>query len=328
MKKIIVLALTLSLCLMSALPAMAAPDMPLIGIVQIVNHDALDAAREGFVRVLAEEGYVDGQSITIDYRNAQGNQDTLASIADYFVGAKADMILAIATPSALAVAGKTETVPILGTAITDYESAKLVESNEHPGYNVSGTTDMNPVAEQIALILRFVPEAKTIGLIYTSSEVNSQLQARMAKEEIEKLGLNYAEVTVNNSNDVQQAVSSIMTKCDVLYIPTDNVLAASMPLVYEASLDAKVPVICGEANMVRAGGHFTLAIDYGKLGEQTGHMAVRILRDGALVSEMPIERLTDMNYYVNKTACDAIGLAVPEDLMMYAEETAPHTVAP
>ena len=160
-----------------------------IGIVQIVNHKALDAAREGFLRALAEEGYEDGKNIKVDYRNAQGNQDTLSSIASYFVGEGVDLILAIATPSAQAVAAKTDTIPILGTAITDYVEAKLAKSNEAPGYNISGTTDMNPVEAQVGMIQRLVPEARTIGLIYTASEVNSQMQARLAKEEIERLGL-------------------------------------------------------------------------------------------------------------------------------------------
>lgn len=321
MKKLItVLALVLSLSL-SVLPAFADQLRPVIGIIQIVEHDALDAAREGFLTALGEEGYVDGQSMTVDYRNAQGNQDILSSIADYFVGQKVDLILAIATPSAQAAAGKTETIPILGTAITDYVAAKLVKSNEQPGYNVSGTTDMNPVKEQIAMIQRFVPDAETVGLIYTASEVNSQLQAALAKEEIEKLGLLWKEVTVNNSNDVQQAVSAIMADCDVLYIPTDNTLASAMPIVYEAAVAAKVPVVCGEANMVREGGNFTLAIDYYKLGEQTGRMAARLLRGEQSVSEMPIESLVDLNYYINKTACDAMGLAIPEDLLPYAVET-------
>lgn len=320
MKKLTVtLALVLSLCL-AVLPVFAGQIRPIIGIIQIVEHDALDAAREGFLRSLAEEGYVDGKNMTVDYRNAQGNQDILSSIADYFVGQNVDLILAVATPSAQAAAGKTETIPILGTAITDYVIAKLAKSNEEPGFNVSGTTDMNPVKEQIAMIGRFVPDVKTVGLIYTASEVNSQLQAGLAKEEIEKLGLAWKEVTVNNSNDVQQAVSAIMSQCDVLYIPTDNVLASAMPIVYEAAVAAGVPVVCGEANMVRQGGNFTLAIDYAKLGEQTGRMAARILRGEAVISQMPIESLVDLNYYINKTACDAMGIVIPEDLLPYAEE--------
>lgn len=319
MKKL-TLALILLLTTTLVLPAFADPVRPVIGIVQIVNHAALDAAREGFLRALSDNGYEDGVNMTVDYRNAQGNQDTLSSIADYFVGQQVDLILAIATPSAQAVAGKTETIPILGTAITDYVEAKLVQSNEAPGYNISGTTDMNPISAQIELITRLVPAAQTIGLIYTSSEVNSQLQARDAKLVIEGLGLAWKEITVNNSNDVQQAVQAVVQECDALYIPTDNTLASAMPLVYEAAVAASVPVVAGDGNMVMQGGNFTLGIDYEQLGYQTGLMAVQVLREGADVSRMPIESQSQYQYYINSTANEAMGIAIPEDLLPYARE--------
>ena len=319
MKKL-TLALILLLTTTLVLPAFADPVRPVIGIVQIINHAALDAAREGFLRALSDNGYEDGVNMTVDYRNAQGNQDTLSSIADYFVGQQVDLILAIATPSAQAVAGKTETIPILGTAITDYVEAKLVQSNEAPGYNISGTTDMNPIKAQIELITRLVPAAQTIGLIYTSSEVNSQLQARDAKAVIEGLDLAWKEITVNNSNDVQQAVQAIVQECDALYIPTDNTLASAMPLVYEAAVAASVPVVAGDGNMVMQGGNFTLGIDYEQLGYQTGLMAVQVLREGADVSRMPIESQSQYQYYINSTANEAMGIEIPEDLLPYARE--------
>lgn len=320
MKKLsLALALLLSLMIL-VVPAFADPVRPVIGIIQIANHNALDAAREGFLRALNEEGYVDGQNMTIDYRNAQGSQDTLSSIADYFVGQQVDLVLAIATPSAQAIAGKTETIPILATAVTDYVSAKLALSNEQPGYNVSGTTDMNPVVEQIAMIVRLVPGVQTIGLIYTGSEVNSQTQAVMAKAEIERLGLAWKEITVNNSNEVQQAMASIVPDIDALYIPTDNTLASAMPIVYEVALTEKVPVIAGDGNMVLAGGNFTLALNYEKLGYQTGKMAVSVLRDGADIATMPIQSQSEYDYYVNKTANEAMGLEMPEDLRPYEQE--------
>ncbi|NLE69159.1 MAG: ABC transporter substrate-binding protein [Clostridiales bacterium] len=321
MKKLtLTLALILILTTSLVLPAFADPVRPVIGIVQIINHAALDAAREGFLRALSDNGYEDGVNMTVDYRNAQGNQDTLSSIADYFVGQQVDLILAIATSSAQAVASKTETIPILGTAITDYVEAKLVQSNEAPGYNISGTTDMNPISAQIELITRLVPGAQTIGLIYTSSEVNSQLQARDAKLVIEGLGLAWKEITVNNSNDVQQAVHAIVQECDALYIPTDNTLASAMPLVYEAAVAAKVPVVAGDGNMVMQGGNFTLGIDYEQLGYQTGLMALQVLREGADVSSMPIESQSQYQYYINSTANEAMGIEIPEDLLPYARE--------
>jgi len=291
-----------------------------IGILQFVQHPALDAAREGFLKGLAEAGFEDGKNIKINYQNGQASQDTTSSIADKFVADKVDLVLGIATPAVLAIAGKTETIPILGTAVTDYVEAKLIQSNEKPGLNVSGTTDMNPVEEQIALILRFLPQAKTVGLLYTGSEINSQLQARLAKAEIERLGMQVVEVTVNNSNDVQQAALSLVEQVDVIYVPTDNVIASAMPIVAEAALAKKIPIACGEAGMVRSGGTFTLGIDYFKLGKQTGVMAADILKNKAKVADMPIQRQSEFEFLVNKTFCDEIGLAIPEDLLPFAEE--------
>lgn len=319
MKKLLS-ALILLLILTLALPAVAADKMPLVGILQLVQHPALDAAREGFIKGLADAGFTDGDNVKLDYHNGQGSQDIMASIADQFVAAPVDLALAIATPAVQALAGKTESIPILGTAVTDFVQAKLVESNEHPGFNVSGTSDMNPVAEQIDLIKRLVPEAKTLGLLYTSSEVNSQIQAALAKERAEQLGLKVVEVTVNNTNDVQQAAVNILGQVDVLYIPTDNVVASSIALVVEEALARKIPIAGSEAAHVHGGGTFTLGIDYFKLGEQTGHMAARILRGEAQVSEMPIERQDQFDHLINKTYMEALGLAIPEDLLPFAIE--------
>ncbi len=314
------LPLLLAIALVVPFFAFAGEKVPVVGILQYVQHGALDAAREGFLKGLEEEGYVPGESVTIDYQNGQADQSTNASIADKFVADQVDLMLGIATPAVLALAGKTDSIPILGTAVTDYVEARLVKSNEAPGFNISGTTDMNPIKDQIAMIKTFVPEAKTVGLIYTGSEINSQLQANIAREEIEALGMAYTEVTVNNSNDVQQAMLSLVKECDVIYIPTDNVLASSMPIVAEVALAEYRPVICGDKGMVKEGGQFTLAIDYYKLGEQTGRMAARILRGEARVEDMPIESQSEYSYYVNKTLCEAIGLAIPEDMLPYAEE--------
>lgn len=320
MKRALSIALCLCLPLLS-LSAFAERDKPLIGIIQIVDHPALDAARKGFLDALEENGLKDGEQITVDYRNAQGSQDVLSSIADHFVASNADLVLAIATPSAQTMAGKTRKIPILGTAITDYVSAQLVDSNEAPGGNVSGTSDMNPIQEQIELMVKMVPGLKTIGLLYTASEANSVLQISKAKEIIEGLGLQHVEVTVHNTNDVQQATASILDRCEAIYIPTDNVFASAMPVVQLVTVPRKMPVFCGDANMVLVGGAATKGLDYYRLGYQTGLMALKVLKEGADVSGMPIEWLKDAQYVVNKTICDAIGLEIPEDLMPYAVST-------
>jgi putative ABC transport system substrate-binding protein len=312
-----VLAVLLSVVMVIAASGCAKKDKFSIGIIQLGEHVALDSAREGFIKALADKGYVDGEKIAIDYQNAQFDQSNLSTISDLFVSNKVDLVLAIATPAAQAIAGKTDSIPILGTAVTDYEVAKLVDSNEVPGGNVSGTSDMNPIKEQIDLLVKLVPDAKTVGCIYTSSEDNSILQAKIAKEAIEALGMAYVEVTISNSNDVQQAMQTLVGKCDAVYIPTDNVLASAMPVVQGITAESKTPTICGESGMVANGGLATLGINYYDLGYQTGLMAVKILNGDAEISKMPVEFATGFDFAINGTVAEEIGLAIPSDLQQY-----------
>lgn len=295
----------------------AANETKNIGIIQYVEHVALDSARDGFIKALEDKGFVEGKNITIDIQNAQADQSNLSSISDRFVSNKVDLVLAIATPAAQSIAGKTTEIPIIGTAITDFVAAKLVNSNEAPGGNVTGTTDMNPIKEQIELLKKLVPDAKTVGVVYTSSEDNSVVQAKIAKDVIESMGLTYTEVTVTNSNDVQQATQSIVEKCDAIYLPTDNVLASSMPIVYQVTVESKTPVICGESGMVENGGLATLGINYYDLGYQAGLMGVRILKGEAKPAEMPIESATEFDYVINGNVANEIGLEIPSELSEY-----------
>lgn len=288
-----------------------------VGIIQYMDHVALDAAREGFIEALKDNGYVDGENLTIDFQNAQGDQSNLSTISDRFVSNNVDLVLAIATPAAQSIAGKTTEIPILATAVTDFEAAKLVDSNEAPGGNVSGTTDMNPIKEQIGLLVELVPDAKTVGVLYTSSEDNSIVQAKIAKEAIESMGLNYVEVTVTNSNDVQQATQSIVEKCDAIYIPTDNTFASAMPVVHGVTSQSKTPVICGESGMVNNGGLATLGINYRDLGYQTGLMAVKILKGEATPATMPIESASQFDFAINGTVAEEIGIEIPVELQAY-----------
>ena len=199
-----------------------------VGIVQLVEHAALDAANKGFVDGLASKGYKENLNIKFDRQNAQADQSNLQTIAQRFVNNKVDLICAIATPAAQTMANATKDIPIVGTAITDYAEAKLVKSNDKPGTNVTGTTDMNPVEKQIDLLLKIVPNTKTVGFIYTSSEVNSQLQIAIAKKYAESKGIKTVEATVSNVNDIQQAAQSLVGKCEAIYVPTDNILASAM----------------------------------------------------------------------------------------------------
>ncbi|HMM32376.1 MAG TPA: ABC transporter substrate-binding protein [Clostridia bacterium] len=297
--------------------ATEAPDgMLTIGILQYVTHDALDAAREGFVQALADNGFVEGQNVTFDVQNAQADSSNLSTMSNRFVNNKVDLVLAIATPAAQSIASLTTEIPILFTAVTDPVGARLVESTQAPGGNITGTNDMNPIAEQLDLLVKLAPTAKTVGLLYTSSEDNSVIQAEIVKAEAAKRGLAVVEQTVTNANDVQQAAQSLVGKCDAIYIPTDNTLASAMPTVGAVAEEANIPVVCGESNMVLAGGLATLGINYYNLGYQTGEMAVRVL-NGESTATIPVESLQKFDFTINGTVAAAIGLTIPNDLTQY-----------
>ncbi len=290
-----------------------------IGISQLMDHPALNKAHDGFIAALEENGYVDGENITIDDQNGQGETANLNTIATQFVGNDVDLIFAIATPAAQAAQGQTSEIPIIGTAITDFAVAGLVDSNDNPGTNVSGTTDMNPINEQMDLLFQLVPEAKTVGFLYNSSEDNSKLQVSMAKEYLDNKGIAYVEKTVSSTNEVQQATSSIVTECDAIYLPTDNVFASSMAIVSEVANEAGIPTICGESGMVEGGGLATLGIDYYNLGFQAGLMAVRVL-EGADISTMPVEGSTHFEYCINGETAAAINITIPDELKKYVAD--------
>ena len=287
-----------------------------IGILQQLEHVALDNAREGFVKALEDNGYVDGENLVLDIQNAQSDQSNLSTMSDRLVNEKNDIILAIATGAAQSAAGKTKDIPILITAVTDPVDAGLAESMEKPNTNVSGTSDASPIKEQIELMLRLKPDTKVVGLMYTSSEDNSVLQINQVKAILDDMNLEYVEQTVTNSNDVQQAAQSIVKKCDAIYIPTDNVLASSMAIVGSEAVREEVPVICGESGMVMSGGLATLGIDYYNLGYQTGEMAIRIL-NGEDITTMQIETQKDYSYTINGDMADALGITIPAELQQY-----------
>ncbi len=286
-----------------------------IGVVQLVEHAALDAANKGFVDGLAEKGYKVGEKIELDQQNAQADQSNLQNIAHRFVGNKVNLICAIATPAAQTMANATKDIPIVGTAITDYEVAKLVKSNAQPGTNVTGTNDMNPIAAQVELMLKVAPNAKNIGVIYTSSEVNSQLQVDEVKKVAAAKGLTVHEATVSTVNDIQQAAQSLVGNIDALYVPTDNVMASAMPTLAIVTNEAKIPVVCGASTMVMDGGLATLGIDYYKLGVQTGHMAAKILKGEAKPADMAIESQKDFDVIINEKTVKALGMNLTKEML-------------
>lgn len=291
-------------------PASPAGESYSIGITQITTHTALDSAREGFKKAFEDAGI----AVKYDEQNAQGDQATATSIASKFASSDLDLVLAIATPSAQAAAQSITKVPLLFTAVTDPVSAQLVNSLEAPGSNITGTTDMNPVADQISLVKEFAPQAKTLGIIYSSGEVNSEVQVELAKQAAAKDGLQVVESAVTNSAEVQQAAQDLASKVDAIYVPTDNTIVSALTSVVQAAEDAKIPLIAGEANSVVQGALATYGIDYSKLGYQTGEMAIRILKEGADPASLPVEAQKDYELTVNTTTLKALGLELPASL--------------
>lgn len=287
-----------------------------IGVNQLVTHAALDASYQGFVDALKEAGFEDGKNLQIDYQNANGDQSTANTIATKLVNDGNDLILAIATPSGQACANATKDIPILVTAVTDPAGSGLVAANDAPGGNVSGTSDLNPVEEQIDLLTKLIPDAKNIAILYCSSESNSKIQVELATAAAEEAGLTVQEASVSNSNEIQQLVQSLVGKVDAIYAPTDNTIAAGMPTVAQVANDNGIPVICGEAGMVESGGLATYGIDYYELGKLTGEQAAKILKGEAETATMPIEYLpTDkLTLTVNDEVATKLGITIPDDL--------------
>ena len=285
-----------------------------IGIIQLVEHPALDKNYQGFVDGLAEAGFVDKKNIVIDYQNAQGEQANCVTIAEKFVNDRDDLIFAIATPAAQAVANATTTIPVLVSSVTDPESAKLVAKNTAPGGNVTGTSDLTPCEAQMNLLKKLCPDAKTVGMLFCSSEQNSFFQVSLAKAACEKLGLKTIEGSVSNSNEIAQVVQSLCGKCDVIYSPTDNMIAAGMTTVAQVANENKIPTIVGEEGMVQSGGLATYGINYYELGKQTAKMAVEILKGEKTPAEMPIQYLSKCDLSVNEETAKILGITIPADL--------------
>lgn len=285
-----------------------------IGVLQLIEHNALDSAYKGFVDGLKEAGYEDGKNIIIDYQNAQGEQANCITIGQKFINDKSDLILAIATPAAQAIANMTKDIPILITAVTDPADSKLVADNNAPGGNVTGTSDLTPVEAQIELLKEIIPNVKTVGLLYCSSEQNSVFQINIAKKKLDAMGIKYIDIAISNLNEIQQVIQNIIGKVEAIYTPTDNMIANGMATVALMTEPAKLPVICGEGGMTMLGGTATYGINYYELGKLTSTQAVSILKGDKKTFEMPIEYLQKFDLVVNTNMIESIGLTIPESL--------------
>lgn len=288
-----------------------------VGICQLVQHAALDAATQGFKDALTEEL---GDAVTFDEQNAQGDSNTCSTIINSFVSSDVDLILANATPALQAAQAGTNEIPILGTSVTEYGVALGIDGFDGTvGGNISGTSDLAPLDEQAAMLHELFPDAKKVGLLYCSAEANSQYQVDTVKTALEALGYTCEYYAFSDSNDLTTIVTKAADESDVIYVPTDNTAAANTELVNNVCQPAGVPVVTGEEGMCRGCGVATLSISYYDLGVGTGKMAAKILTGEADISEMPIEYAPQFTKKYNKSLCDALGVTVPDDYVAIEE---------
>lgn len=311
-KKILAAVLSAGMVLcMNGTAVFAEDETYTVGICQLVQHDALDAATQGFKDALTEAL---GDSVEFDEQNAQGDSNTCSTIINDFVTDGVDLILANATAPLQAAAAGTADIPILGTSVTDYATAlDLDDYDGTVGGNISGTTDLAPLDQQAAMLNELFPDAKTVGLLYCSAEANSQYQVDVVKEELEKLGYTCEYYAFSDSNDLSSVTTTAAAESDVIYVPTDNTVAANTEIINNICLPAEVPVIAGEEGICSGCGVATLSISYYDLGVATGEMAAKILADGEDISTMAIESAPNFTKEYNEANCEALGVEVPDD---------------
>ncbi|SHJ81603.1 putative ABC transport system substrate-binding protein [Hathewaya proteolytica DSM 3090] len=292
-------------------------DAKKIGITQIIEHAALDEAREGFIEGLKEAGYENGKNITIDFQNAQGNAMTANTIAQNFASDKKDLIFAVATPVAQAAYNATKDIPIVFTAVTDPVDAGITKSFEKPETNVTGTSDRAPVEEQIELLKKVMPNVKKVGFIYNTGEANSLVQLKDLKAICSKNGIEVIETGITSVNEAAQSLSSILDKIDVLYTPTDNMVASSMPLITEKCFEKNIGVFGAEAAHVKGGAFMTKGVNYKQLGKEAAAKAVEILK-GKKPSEIAVTCQEKFEIAINEDAVKKLNLTIPEDVIKEA----------
>lgn len=288
-----------------------------VGILQQLEHSALDAATQGFCDALTELLGEDG--VKFDYQNAQNDPANCATIATKFVNGGVDLIMANATTALQAAASATGDIPIVGASITDYVSAGVIDSNDAPGRNVTGASDLAPIDQQIELLAKLCPEAKTVGIVYCSAEANSIFQAEAATPALEAKGMAVNIYTAADSNDIQAVMTKAVSEVDAIYIPTDNTMADNMEIVKNLCVPANMPVITGEENMCAVGGLATLSISYYSMGRSAGEMAYEILTQGASPAAMPIRYAVEVTLKYNAEIAGLIGWTIPEGMAAIGE---------
>ena len=295
----------------------AASETYTVGICQLVEHPALDAATKGF-----EDAIVDalGDAVTFDEQNAQGDSNTCSTIINSFVSNNVNLIMANATPALQAAAAGTNEIPILGTSVTEYGVALDIDNfSGTVGGNISGTSDLAPLDGQADIFTELLPDVKKVGLVYCSAEANSQYQVDKVKEFLEAKGIECAYYAFADSNDLSAVATSAASECEALYVPTDNTVASNAEIIQNICIPANIPVVAGEEGICGGCGIATLSIDYYDLGVATGKMAVKVLTGEANISDMAIEYAPQFTKKYNKANCDALGISVPDDYVAIEE---------
>lgn len=288
-----------------------------VGICQLVQHEALDAATQGFKDALIEEL---GDAVVFDEQNAQNDSNTCSTIINGFVSGDVDLILANATPALQAAQAGTNEIPILGTSVTEYGVALGIDGFDGTvGGNISGTSDLAPLTEQAAMLQELFPDAKNVGLIYCTAEANSQYQVDEVQKALEDMGYTCKQYGFSDSNDLSSVATTAVSENEVLYVPTDNTAASNAELLNNIAQPAKVPIIAGEEGICAGCGVATLSISYYDLGVGTGRMAAKILTGESDISTMPIEYAPQFTKKYNAELCDALGITIPDDYVAIGE---------
>lgn len=290
-----------------------------VATTAIVEHPALDAARDGVRDELAAGGYVEGQNLRFLYESAQGNPATAAQIARKFVGESPDVIVPISTPSAQAVASATQDIPIVFSAVTDPVGAKLVGDPMKPGGNVTGMSDLSPIGKHLDLIKQITPEAKTLGVMFNPGEANSLSLLELVKQEAPGRGLTVVEGPATKTSEVLGAAQSLVGKADVIYVPTDNTIISAFEAVVKVGIDNRLPVYAGDTDSVARGAIAALGFNYYDVGRQTGKMVLRILK-GEAPGDIAVEGVDITELYVNPGMAEKMGVTIPDALIQQAKE--------
>lgn len=311
--------LILALAATTALGFSAHAENVTVAVTAIVEHPALDAARDGVKEALAEAGYKEGENLTFLYESAQGNPATATQIARQFIGEAPNVIVPISTPSAQAVVSATRDVNVVFTAVSDPLGAQLVKDLEKPGANVTGLSDMSPVADHIALIKEITPNAKSIGFIYNTAEANSISTLDLLKVEADKAGLTVVESVATKSSEVQGAARALVGRADVIYIPTDNTIVSAFEAAAGVAAESKIPLYAADTDSVARGAIAALGFNYFDVGKQTGEVVVRVLK-GEKPGDIPVRVASGSNLVINKSAAAKAGVEIPEAVLKRATQ--------